>query len=103
MGLGNWMIKKTAKSTASSMSRYVKDPGFGGEMSGLKAWASTRRNKNDLLMFIDYSEENPVMGVEFSVWILAHSLFEMEMGIQPGQLKDDVSDEIMEIFRNALS
>ena len=98
MGLGDWMIKKTAKSTANSMSKYVKSGRFGDEISSLKAWATTRKDSNRMVSIIDMLFEKGV-----SPHLIGHTLFNLEMGINDDSLKPSVSQDISEIFKDAFN
>lgn len=98
MGLGDWLIKKTAKSTANSMSKYVKSELYGDEISSLKAWVSTRRNSAHAIMLIDMLHEQGV-----PAYIIGNSLFNSEMGINESSLKSSVNKDISEIFKDAFS
>ena len=61
MGLGDWLIKKIAKSTANSMSKYVKSGQYDDEISSLKACVLTRKDSARSLSLIDmlYEQGDP--------------------------------------------
>lgn len=98
MGLGDWLIKKTAKSTANSMSKYVRSELYGDEISSLKAWVSTRKNSANAIMLIDMLHEQGV-----PAYIIGNSLFNSEMGITESSLKSSVNQDISEIFKAAFN
>lgn len=95
MGFGDWMIKKTAKSTANSLSKYVNSGQYGDEISSLKAWVLTRRNSSRSLSLIDMLNEQG-----YPPYIIGHSIFNSEMGITESSLDDSVSLEIRKIFQS---
>lgn len=101
MGLADWLIKKTAKSTANSMGKYVNSGQFGNKMDSLRVWSSTRSKSMELLFMIDNMLSSPFTR-DMTAAELAHILFNLEMGIKPDSLSSNVTQEIRLIFKNEL-
>jgi hypothetical protein len=105
MGLGNFLIKRTAKSTASSIAKYLNGGTFDTPDDALRAWASTRRNGSHLVMMVDGLANfsiTPDKARIASTSDIAEALFYAEMDMEKSSLSPEVVNEIKSIFRTAL-
>lgn len=102
MGLGDWLIKRTAKSTANSMGKYVKSGLYGDGIDSLRAWSMTRSNSMKLLSMIDTMTSISLPSGAVEATTVARVLFDFEMGIESGSLSSQVDHEIRLIFKKEL-
>lgn len=105
MGLGDYLLKKTAKSTANSISKYVNGGTFSTDDEALKAWASTRRNGMQLLMMVEQLANfsiTPDGSRLASTPDIAKALFYAEMDIDENTLSGKVRSDIEKIFNDLL-
>jgi len=104
MGLGDFLLKKTAKSTANSIAKYVNGGRFGTPNDALKAWASTRRNGALLVMMVDdLARGIPHLNLKVKTDDIARSLFYTEMDVNQNNLSESVRTDIEKIFTDALN
>jgi len=104
MGLGDFLLKKTAKSTANSIAKYVNGGIFDDADEALKAWASTRRNGVHLVMLIDNLANfsiTPDQARIAGTADIAQALFYAEMDIDQNSLTEKVRNDIDKIFTDA--
>jgi hypothetical protein len=103
MGLGDFLLKKTAKSTANSIAKYVNSGTFSDADEALKAWASTRRQEMHLVSLIDSLTDLTVANQRMAGTAqVAEALFYSEMDLEKSNLSPKVSGEIRDIFDKAL-
>lgn len=101
MGLGDFLLKKTAKSTANSIAKYVNGGTFGSPDEALKAWASTRRNGVHLVMMVDGLANFSITPDKVRVAStadIAKALFYAEMDMDENSLSEKIRDDIANIF-----
>lgn len=103
MGLGDYFLKKGAKSTAKSIAMYVNGGAFENDDEALRAWASTRKHGVHLIMMIDGLAGFEIAGRRMSGTAdIAKALFYSEMDIEENSLSEKTRNEIEEIFNCAL-
>jgi hypothetical protein len=105
VNLGNYLLRKTAKKTAESISKYVSSGTFDTDVGALKAWASTQRNSERLVIMIDSLDSLGIRYDKESIVGTAHiakTLFYAEMDIDEYSLSEKVRDDIKKIFTDLL-
>jgi hypothetical protein len=104
MGLGNFLIKKTAKSTANSIAKYVNSGQFSNSDEAIKAWANTRRNSVHLIMMIEGLANFEIANARLADTAdIAEAMFYAEMDMEKDRLSLEVQDEISFIFKSAVA
>lgn len=96
MGFGDYLVKKTAQSTAKSMALYANGGTYGDQISGLQAWSMSRKNSQPLLITIE-----SISSLDFaSVADIAESMFYTEMKISKSDQSTKLKTQIENIFKD---